>query len=220
MLNFLPRVFYKGGSSSGGEGGKVPEKIAALDRQIEELAKDWRELGEERDLGTWVDDYVEEMNQFLDTMKESLDGEDRLYAEGVYHFDKYSTHEYQLYKLINGYLANTGDYQNVRIAQTFDLHSISMTRQGLVNFLKYHETVSNYPNPKSNLEYARENRANPRTALVRDERGNLKVMHKGGYKTNKHFADELRRNGYKVLNVWKGKKTDYEIDNWEMLHRK
>lgn len=217
-MNYMPRVFYKGGSSSGN--GKVQEKIAALDRQIEELAKDWRELGEEKDLGTWVDDYVEEMNQFLDTMKEYLEDDNRLNATGVYSFNRNSTNEYQVYKLVNGYLMNTGDYQNVHIAQTLDLHSITMTRQGLVNFLKYHQTVSSYPNPKSNLEYARENRANPRTALVRDERGNLKVMRKGGYKNNKVFADELRRNGYKVLNVWKGKKSDYYIDNWEMLHRK
>ena len=58
------------------------------------------------------------------------------------------------------------------------------------------------------------------TALVRKPDGNLKVMHDDWYKNQKDFAEELRANGFKVLKVWYGYKSDAEADEWEMLHRK
>lgn len=58
------------------------------------------------------------------------------------------------------------------------------------------------------------------TALVRLPSGNLKVMHDDWFKNQKDFAEELRANGFKVLNIWYGYKSDAEADEWEMLHRK
>lgn len=59
-----------------------------------------------------------------------------------------------------------------------------------------------------------------RTALVRTETGDLKVMRKGDYSTNDEFAIDLRNNGYRVLKVWKGSKTDAFVDDWEFMNRK
>ena len=58
------------------------------------------------------------------------------------------------------------------------------------------------------------------TALVRNTNGNLKVMHDDWFKNQKDFAEELRANGFKVLKVWNGFKSDAEVDEWEMINRK
>lgn len=59
-----------------------------------------------------------------------------------------------------------------------------------------------------------------RTALVRTAGNNLKVFRKEDYRTNAEFAEDLRGNGFKVLKVWKGYKTEAEIDRWELVNRK
>lgn len=59
-----------------------------------------------------------------------------------------------------------------------------------------------------------------RTALVRTNEGNLKVVRDDFYNTNKEFEEDLRGNGYRVLKVWKGNKTDWEVDRWELMNRK
>ena len=59
-----------------------------------------------------------------------------------------------------------------------------------------------------------------RTVLVRTETGNLKAMRYDDYKTNAEMADDLRGNGYRVLKVWRGYKSDAELDQWETLNRK
>lgn len=59
-----------------------------------------------------------------------------------------------------------------------------------------------------------------RTALVRTSEGNLKVIRDDFYNTNKEFEEDLRGNGYRVLKVWKGDKTDQEVDRWELMNRK
>ena len=59
-----------------------------------------------------------------------------------------------------------------------------------------------------------------RTALVRTAGNNLKVFRKEDYHTNAEFAEDLRGNGFKVLKVWKGYKTEAEIDRWELVNRK
>lgn len=59
-----------------------------------------------------------------------------------------------------------------------------------------------------------------RTALVRTSNGNLKIMRFDDYKTNAEFADDLRGNGYKVLKVWKGHKSEREVDDWVLFNRK
>ena len=59
-----------------------------------------------------------------------------------------------------------------------------------------------------------------RTALIRTERGNLQVKRYDDYKSNAEFAADLRANGFKVLKVWSGYKTDAEVDEWEYLNRK
>lgn len=59
-----------------------------------------------------------------------------------------------------------------------------------------------------------------RTALVRTKEGNLKVVRDDFYNTNKEFEKDLRGNGYRVLKVWKGNKTNQEVDRWELMNRK
>lgn len=59
-----------------------------------------------------------------------------------------------------------------------------------------------------------------RTALVRTESGNLKIMRYDDYKTNNEFANDLRNNGFRVLKVWKGNKLDSEVYDWEFSNRK
>lgn len=58
------------------------------------------------------------------------------------------------------------------------------------------------------------------TALVRNENGNLRIMRYDDYRTQKEFAADLRANGFRVLKVWTGTKTDAEICEWEFLNRK
>lgn len=58
-----------------------------------------------------------------------------------------------------------------------------------------------------------------RTALVRGNNG-LCIKRYDDYKSNAEFADDLRANGFKVLKVWKGYKSDSEVDEWELLNRK
>jgi hypothetical protein len=61
---------------------------------------------------------------------------------------------------------------------------------------------------------------NTKTALTRTKEGNLKVFRDNEYKTNKEFEEDLRGNGYKVLKVWNGNKTDSQVDEWELLNRR
>ena len=58
-----------------------------------------------------------------------------------------------------------------------------------------------------------------RTALVRGTNG-LSIKRYDDYKSNTEFAEDLRANGYKVLKVWKGFKSDAEVDEWEFVNRK
>lgn len=58
------------------------------------------------------------------------------------------------------------------------------------------------------------------TALVRKMDGNLKIVRDDWYKNQKDFADDLRGNGYKVLKIWKGYKSDAEVDRWELMNRR
>lgn len=59
-----------------------------------------------------------------------------------------------------------------------------------------------------------------RTALVRNEDGNLHIIRDDWYDTNKEFAEELRGNGFKVLKVWAKNVSDFEVEEWEFINRK
>lgn len=59
-----------------------------------------------------------------------------------------------------------------------------------------------------------------RTAVVRDSNGSLRIKRYDDYKSNAEFADDLRGNGYKVLKVWKGHKSEREADDWLLFNRK
>lgn len=59
-----------------------------------------------------------------------------------------------------------------------------------------------------------------KTALVRTKQGNLKIIRDDFYNTIKEMATDLRGNGYRVLKIWNGNKTDNEVDEWEYLNRK
>ena len=58
-----------------------------------------------------------------------------------------------------------------------------------------------------------------RTALVRTGINCHKVIRYDDYKTQKAFAEDLRGNGYKVLKIWNGDKTDAEVEQWHFLNR-
>ena len=58
------------------------------------------------------------------------------------------------------------------------------------------------------------------SALIRTASGYLKVIHDDFYSTQKEFAMDLRGNGFKVLKIWKGYKTNSECDEWEFMNRK
>ena len=59
-----------------------------------------------------------------------------------------------------------------------------------------------------------------RTALVRTADGNLKVIRDDYYTTQNEMTEDLRGNGFKVLKIWNGNKSDAEVDEWEYLNRK
>lgn len=59
-----------------------------------------------------------------------------------------------------------------------------------------------------------------RTALIRDFNGNLKILRGDDYRTQAEMREDLTGNGYKVLKIWNGYKTDVEVDEWEYLNRK
>lgn len=60
-----------------------------------------------------------------------------------------------------------------------------------------------------------------RTALVRNQKtGNLKVFRYDDYSNQSEMARDLRGNGFTVLKIWNGIKTDVEVDEWEFLNRK
>lgn len=59
-----------------------------------------------------------------------------------------------------------------------------------------------------------------RTALVRNEAGNLSVKRYDDYRTNTEFADDLRANGFRVLKVWACNMSDEAVAEWEFLNRK
>ena len=60
-----------------------------------------------------------------------------------------------------------------------------------------------------------------RTALVRNpETKYLKVFRVDDYGTQSEMAQDLRGNGFRVLKIWNGNKTDSEVDRWELLNRK
>lgn len=58
-----------------------------------------------------------------------------------------------------------------------------------------------------------------RTALVRMN-GNLSIKRYDDYKSQKEMADDLRANGFRVLKIWNGYKSDGFVDEWEMTNRK
>lgn len=58
-----------------------------------------------------------------------------------------------------------------------------------------------------------------RTALVRIN-GNLSIKRYDDYKSQKEMADDLRANGFRVLKIWNGYKSNAFVDEWEMTNRK
>ena len=58
-----------------------------------------------------------------------------------------------------------------------------------------------------------------RTALVRVSKDVHRIVRYDDYSSQKEFADDLRGNGYKVLKVWNGYKSDDEVSDWHFLHR-
>ena len=59
-----------------------------------------------------------------------------------------------------------------------------------------------------------------KTALVRTQENNLKIIRDDFYRTNDEMAMELRGNGFKVLKVWNGNISDIDVENWEFMNRK
>ena len=59
-----------------------------------------------------------------------------------------------------------------------------------------------------------------KTALVRTQENNLKIIRDDFYKTNDEMARDLRGNGFKVLKVWNSNVSDTDVDNWEFMNRK
>ena len=59
-----------------------------------------------------------------------------------------------------------------------------------------------------------------KTALVRTQENNLKIIRDDFYRTNDEMSMELRGNGFKVLKVWNGNISDIDVDNWEFMNRK
>ena len=59
-----------------------------------------------------------------------------------------------------------------------------------------------------------------KTALARNEAGNLSIIRDDFYSTNDEMAKELRANGFKVLKVWDGDISDRDVEEWEFLNRK
>lgn len=59
-----------------------------------------------------------------------------------------------------------------------------------------------------------------KTALARNERGNLEIIRNDYYETNEEMAQEIRANGLKVLKVWNGNIDENEVLEWEFLNRK
>lgn len=59
-----------------------------------------------------------------------------------------------------------------------------------------------------------------KTALIRTQENNLKIIRDDFYKTNDEMAMDLRGNGFKVLKVWDGNISDIDVDNWEFMNRK
>lgn len=58
-----------------------------------------------------------------------------------------------------------------------------------------------------------------KTALYRDRNGNLHIERTAMYTSQKDFQADLRGNGYRVLKIWSGNRTDREVDEWEYLNR-
>lgn len=58
-----------------------------------------------------------------------------------------------------------------------------------------------------------------RTALVRIAKNSHKIFRYDDYATQKEFAADLRGNGYKVLKIWNGNKSDAEVEEWHFLNR-
>lgn len=59
-----------------------------------------------------------------------------------------------------------------------------------------------------------------RTAIARNEAGNISVIRDDFYSTNNEMAQELRANGFKVLKVWSRVADDKEVEEWLFLNRK
>ena len=59
-----------------------------------------------------------------------------------------------------------------------------------------------------------------KTALVRTQENNLKIIRDDFYRTNVEMSMELRGNGFKVLKVWNGNISDIDVENWEFMNRK
>lgn len=59
-----------------------------------------------------------------------------------------------------------------------------------------------------------------RTALVRDiKTKSLKIFRYDDYDSQRQMAEDIRGNGFRVLKIWNGYKTDSEVDQWEWLNR-
>ena len=59
-----------------------------------------------------------------------------------------------------------------------------------------------------------------RTALVRNQDGNLNIKWYDDYRSNKEFSDDLRANGFRVVKVWAHEMSYSAVMDWEFLNRK
>lgn len=100
---------------------------------INERAKDWRDMAKV-DMGSLINEMATEMNGMLDAMITDFE-ENPNYPRSAYKF-KYNG---ELNKYLNGYDINNGGAlgDDFALRQSMGLHSITMTRKGLADFLDY-----------------------------------------------------------------------------------
>ena len=73
---------------------------------------------------------MRETNDFIDSVQSQFESGEKT---AWFHF--YTNGK--LIRYLNGYQGNTGDYKDMHIAQSLDLHTVTVNLQGMADFLTY-----------------------------------------------------------------------------------
>lgn len=174
MISIRLQLF--GGRGAGGKLGYAKSIRSGMEYLRSEEVQKKLDLMTSEDFGSYVNPTMRMFANFISEYTNKFEGLSNKDWVGL-DFKKYGAQVnedtgrsdiYELQRYMNGYQMNTGDYSNVSIAQSLDLHSIGFNKRGFIDFSHY--LLNESETMKSRLNWAFEERRTREAASKKGRR--------------------------------------------------